>query len=67
MESNIASLTIIANRSLDCDIYTTKLFGLDAASIIRRVNKIEDMGAVVITADGNLACTDNLIGKIQYQ
>jgi thiamine biosynthesis lipoprotein len=64
IESDIASLTVIADTSLDCDIYTTKLFGFDAASIIRRVNEIKDMGAVVITMDGRLACTDNLIGKI---
>jgi Membrane-associated lipoprotein involved in thiamine biosynthesis len=64
IESNIASLTIIADKSLDCDIYTTKLFGLDAVSIIHRVNKIERMGAVVITVDGKLAYTNNLIGRI---
>ncbi|MEY8354619.1 FAD:protein FMN transferase [Lachnospiraceae bacterium 54-53] len=64
IENNIASLTVIADRSLDCDIYTTELFGLDAASIIRKVNKMKDMGAVVITLDGKLACTDNLIGKM---
>ena len=64
IESTIASLTIIADKSLDCDIYTTKLFGLDAASIIHRVNRIKGMGAVVITVDGKLAYTDNLIGKI---
>jgi thiamine biosynthesis lipoprotein len=64
IESNVASLTIIADKSVDCDIYTTKLFGLDATSIIRRVNKINNMGAVVITVDGNLAHTENLKGKI---
>lgn len=64
IESNIASLTIIADKSLDCDIYTTKLFGLDADSIIHRVNRIKGMGAVVITVDGRLAYTDNLKGKI---
>ncbi|GKX67692.1 FAD:protein FMN transferase [Inconstantimicrobium mannanitabidum] len=64
IKSNIASLTIIADKSVDCDIYTTKLFGLDAASIIHRVNRIKGMGAVVITVDGKLAYTDNLIGKI---
>ncbi|WP_124067125.1 FAD:protein FMN transferase [Clostridium sp. E02] len=64
IENNIASLTIIADSSLDCDIYTTELFGLDAASIIHRVNRIKDMGAVVITVDGKLAYTDNLIEKI---
>ncbi|AQS04737.1 FAD:protein FMN transferase [Clostridium beijerinckii] len=64
IESNIASLTIIADKSIDCDIYTTKLFGLDAASIIHKVNSIEGMGAVVITIDGKLAYTKNLIGRI---
>ena len=64
IESNVASLTIIADKSVDCDIYTTQLFGLDAVSIIQRVNRINNMGAVVITVDGNLAHTENLKGKI---
>ncbi|PZT52773.1 FAD:protein FMN transferase [Paenibacillus silvae] len=64
MESNIASLTIIADKSLDCDIYTTELFGLDAASIIHKVNPMKHIEAAVITKDGNLAYTDNLRGKI---
>lgn len=64
MESNIASLTVVADRSLDCDIYTTELFGLDAVSIIRRMNNMKDLGAVVITLDGKLACTENLMGRI---
>ena len=65
MESNIASLTVVADRSLDCDIYTTELFGLDAVSIIRKMNNMNDLGAVVITLDGKLACTNNLMGQIQ--
>ncbi len=64
MESNIASLTVVADRSLDCDIYTTELFGLDAVSIIRKMNNMNDLGAVVITLDGKLACTENLMGRI---
>lgn len=64
MESNIASLTVVADRSLDCDIYTTELFGLDAVSIIRNINNRKELGAVVITLDGKLACTENLMGRI---
>lgn len=64
IESGLASLSVIADSSLDCDIYTTKLFGFDAASIIHSVNRMKNMGAVVITVDGKLAYTDNLIGKI---
>ncbi len=66
MESNIASLTVVADSSLDCDIFTTELFGLDAASVIQRVNRMIGMGAVVITLDGELAYTDNLRGKLFY-
>ncbi|WP_394522677.1 FAD:protein FMN transferase [Lacrimispora sp. JR3] len=64
IKSNVASLTIIADRSLDCDLYTTKLFGMEAASIIQRVNTINGMGAAVITVDGTFACTHNLMEKI---
>ncbi|WP_258166383.1 FAD:protein FMN transferase [Paenibacillus sp. PCH8] len=64
IESNIASLTIIADQSLDCDIYTTELFGLDAVSIIHKVNQMKHIEAAVITTDGNLAYTVNLRGKI---
>lgn len=66
VENNVASLTIIADRSVDCDIYTTKLFGLDAASIIRSVSNIKGMGAIVITMDGQMAFTDNLRGKVDF-
>lgn len=65
MESNSASLTVVADRSLDCDIYTTELFGLDAVSIIRKMNNMKDLGAVVITLDGKLACTENLMERIR--
>jgi thiamine biosynthesis lipoprotein len=64
IESNIASLTVVADSLLDCDICTTELFGLDAASVIRRVNRLSHMGAVVITLDGELACTNNLRRKL---
>ncbi len=57
VENNVASLTIIADKSLDCDIYTTKLFGLDPRSILAEANKIAGMEAIVITVDGQLATT----------
>lgn len=66
IKTNIASLTIIADRSLDCDLYTTKFFGLDIRTILQRVNDIEGMAAIVITTDGRMAHTPNLKGKIQY-
>ncbi|MBF4693329.1 FAD:protein FMN transferase [Fusibacter ferrireducens] len=66
IETNIASLTIITNHSLDCDLYTTKFFGLDIRTILQKVNDIEGMAAIVITTDGRMAHTHNLKGKIHY-
>ena len=66
IKTNIASLTIIADKSLDCDLYTTKFFGLDIHRILKEVEEIEGMGAIVITRDGRMAHTRNLKGKIIY-
>ncbi len=66
IESQIASLSIISDRSLDGDLYTTKLFGLDAVHIIRKVNQMAGLGAVVITTDGQIAHTDNLKGRVTW-
>lgn len=64
VDSNVASLTIIADKSLDCDIYTTKLFGLAPRDILATVNAIDGMEAMVITVDGQLATTASLRDKI---
>jgi len=66
IKTHIASLTIIADKSLDCDLYTTKFFGFDASTILQKINTIEGMAAIVITTDGRMAHTPNLKGKIQY-
>lgn len=64
VENNVASLTIISDKSLDCDIYTTKLFGLSPQRILATVDHIEGIEAIVITVDGQLATTPNLRDKI---
>jgi len=65
IDSNLASLTIIADTSLDCDVYTTKLFALDIKTIFQTVTSLPGMSAIVITLDGQMAYTDNLRDKIQ--
>lgn len=62
--NNVASLTIIAEQSLACDIYTTKLFGLGPRAILEKVHNIAGMAAIVITVDGQFAATPNLNDKI---
>ena len=64
VDNNLASLTIIADNSLDCDIYTTKLFGLAPKTILETVNKTVGMEAIVITVDGQFATSANLSNKV---
>ncbi|WP_165313672.1 FAD:protein FMN transferase [Vibrio ziniensis] len=64
VSNDIVSLTIIADKSLDCDIYTTKLFGLAPKNILETVNKIDGLEAIVITVDGQFAVTGNLRGRV---
>lgn len=64
VNNNVASLTIIADKSLDCDIYTTKLFGLAPRNILATVNGIEGMEAIVVTVDGQFATSTRLRDKI---
>lgn len=66
IKTDIASLTIIADKSLDCDLYTTQLFGLDISRLLKKVNAIDGMAAILITTDGRMAHTPNLKGKIHY-
>lgn len=64
VENHVASLTIIAERSLEGDIYTTQLFGLPPKAIIETVNHLPKMEAIVITTDGQMATTTALRDKI---
>ena len=64
VQNSVASLTIIADSSLDCDLYTTKLFGLEPRAILHAVTQIEGMDAIVITTDGQLAMTAGLRHKV---
>ncbi|MBG9982457.1 FAD:protein FMN transferase [Aerococcaceae bacterium DSM 111020] len=53
VDSNIASITIIADQSVDCEIWTTRLFGLEPEEIIDVINRKRDIEGIVISKDGN--------------
>lgn len=54
IESDVASLTIIADSSLICEVYTTLLFGDDAADIITKVKDIPMIECIVVKKDGTV-------------
>lgn len=60
VESDVASLTIVSERSLDGEIWTTRLFGRSAVEIIRTLNKAAGIEGIVITENNELAVTSGL-------
>lgn len=61
--NDLASLTIISKRSLDGEIWTTQLFGKPAAAIITQVNQTDDIEAIVITRDNQMAASQNAMSN----
>ena len=60
IETDLAGLTIISNRSVDGEIWTTRLFGERSASIMWQVENIDGIEAILIDKDGRLACSSGI-------
>lgn len=54
IESDVVSLTVVSERSVDGEIWTTRLFGKPAGEIIRHLNKLEGIHGLVITNSGEI-------------
>lgn len=60
--NDIASVTIIAHQSVDCEIWTTRLFGYTAQEAIRRIDEQAGIEGIVITRENNLLVSQALRG-----
>jgi len=60
IETEMASLTIIADKSVDCEIWTTRLFGLSLLKALATIQKTSGIEAIIITKDNRFAITDGL-------
>ncbi len=60
IETEMASLTIVADKSVDCEIWTTRLFGLPLLESLATIQKTPDIEGIVITQDNRIAVTDGL-------
>lgn len=54
IETDLASLTIVSDQSVDGEIWTTRLFGQTAAQIIQSLNQMEGIDGLVITTHGGI-------------
>ncbi|MDM8100276.1 FAD:protein FMN transferase [Oceanobacillus oncorhynchi] len=60
IESEIAGLTIVSKKSVDGEIWTSRLFGKSPRQIIDALDPLEDIEGIVVTMDGEMCYTESL-------
>ena len=65
IQTDLASLTIVSDKSLDGEIWTTRLFGKNALEALTELNRLEGIDGIVITTDQQMAYSDGLKTKIE--
>ena len=64
VETNVAGLSIISRKSVDGEIWTTRLFGKDIKDILEAVNNLPDIECVIVTTEGKVYYTSGVLDKI---
>ena len=64
IDNQLASLTIVSDKSVDGEIWTTRLFGMAPASILEKVEKENDIEAFIITEDNQFFYSSGLTPEI---
>lgn len=60
IDSNMHSISIISDSSLDCEIWTTRLFGLSIEEALNQVNQTKNIEAVIVDENCNLHYSKNI-------
>lgn len=60
VETDVASLTIQSNYSLDGEIWTTRLYGKSSAEILDCLNQLEGIDGLLITKSGQVLYSNGL-------
>ena len=64
IENRLASLTIVSDKSVDGEIWTTRLFGESPISILSQIEQQTGIEALIITQDSQLFCSSGLLEQI---
>ena len=59
-ETELASITIVAKKSVDCEIWTTRLFGQNPYDIIEEIEQQPGLEAFVITKNQKMMYTSGI-------
>lgn len=60
LETDLASVTIVSDHSVDGEIWTTRLFGKQPDEIISFLNQTEELDGLVITKEGYIQYSNTL-------
>lgn len=60
VENNIESLTILSDKSVIGEIWTTKLFGKDLYDIMDEIEGNTEIEGIVVTKEGNIYCSSGV-------
>lgn len=60
VETELASLTIVSDQSVDGEIWTTRLFGQTPTQIINTLNEMDSIAGLIITKDGNVIYSEGM-------
>ncbi|WP_242258173.1 FAD:protein FMN transferase [Streptococcus thoraltensis] len=65
IDTEMASITIVADLSVDCEIWTTKLFGLPIVEAMMMIESTPDIEGIIITQDHRIAISKGLTSRYQ--
>ncbi len=60
VETELASVTIISDRSIDGEIWTTRLFGQSVYAMLSALNKLSEIEGILITNKGKVYYSDGV-------
>ncbi|MDG3142317.1 FAD:protein FMN transferase [Streptococcus suis] len=60
MDTDMLSLTIVSDLSVDCELWTTRLFGLSVLEAMMMIDKTPHIEGIIITADHRIVLSEGL-------
>lgn len=64
IEADIDSITIVSNKSLDGELWTTRLYGKKPIEIMTTVQALEGIEALILTKEGKIMATPGIQKQI---
>lgn len=60
IDSNMASITIVANSSVLCEVWSSQLFGLPTKTAMTIINSLDDVEGIIVTNNNQVIISNKL-------